>query len=122
MTEAIVPLGFQVLIEMIEVKNVSGGGIYMGDIKREQSTVDRGYVRAIGNIAFVGFAGCDPSAYAPGHSFHTMKPHQIWGIEIGDLVEYQHLEGQISRTEGYDRFRVVPDSLINIKVVEGSND
>lgn len=122
MKEAIEPLGFQVLIEMIEVKDVSAGGVFMGNVAREQSTVDTGYVRAIGNIAFAGFAGCDPESYSPSHPFHSLKPHQIWGIDIGDKVEYQHLEGQISRTKGYERFRVVPDSLINIKVVEKANE
>jgi co-chaperonin GroES (HSP10) len=122
MTETIVPLGFQVLLEMEEVKDVSAGGVFMGDVRREQSNVDIGYVRAFGNTAFRGFPGCDPESYPPSHQFHSMQPHQIWGINIGDKVEYHHLEGQTSRTKGYERFRVVPDSQIIIKIVEKAND
>ncbi len=122
MTETIKPLGYNVLVEMEEVKDVSKGGIFMGDVERDQSVVDIGYVRAIGNIAFAGFAGCDPSTYPTNSIFHSMQPHQIWGINVGDKVEYHHLEGQTSRTKGYERFRVIPDSQIIIKVEEKADE
>jgi len=116
MKERIRPLGYNVLLEMEEVKDTTAAGIFLGDVGREQANVDVGYVRAIGNIAFAGFTGCDPSSYPPSHPFFSMKPHEIWGIKIGDKVEYQHLEGQISRTKGYEKWRIVPDSLLTILV------
>ena len=117
MTEAAIePLGFYVLIEVEEVKNLSAGGIHLGDVKREQSACDVGVVRAIGNTAFRGFPGCNPSDYSPSHKFFDLEPHQIWGIQIGDKVEYRAYEGKLSGVKDVKNMRYIPDTQIIGKV------
>lgn len=112
------PLGFYVLIEMIKIEEKSEGGIVLqsNDVKREQDGCDIGYVRAFGNTAFAAFPGCDGSTYPPGHKFHTLEPHQIWGIEIGDKVEYNRYEGKLSGVKGVKNMRYIPDTRIIGKV------
>jgi co-chaperonin GroES (HSP10) len=110
------PLGFYVLIEMEEVKEVSAGGILLGDVSREQDAADVGYVRDIGSTAFVGYAGCIPSEYPPSDSRYDMQPHEIWGINIGDKVEYRRYEGKVTGQKDYKNFRYIPDSAIIGKV------
>lgn len=117
MTEAIKPNGFYVLVEMIEVKNVSAGGIHLGDVRKEQDACDIGYIRAVGNTAFSKFPGCDPSEYPPSHPFYSMTPCQIWGIDIGDKVEYRRHEGKISGIAGCEKLRYIPDTQIIGKVL-----
>lgn len=110
------PLGFYVLIEMEEVKEVSAGGIILGDVSREQDAADVGYVRAIGPTAFFGYAGCDQSEYPPSHSRYEMAPHEIWGIDVGDKVEYRRYEGKVTGQKDFKNFRYIPDSAIIGKV------
>lgn len=115
------PLGFYVLIEMIEIQKKSAGGIILEtkDVERQQEGCDIGYVRAIGPIAFRGFPGCDPKDYPPSHEFYTKQPHEIWGINIGDKVEYRRFEGKVTGTEGNERMRYIPDTQIIGKISEG---
>jgi len=114
---AIQPNGYYVLVEMIEVKNVSEGGIILGDVRKEQDACDVGYVRAVGNTAFIGLPGCNPSDYPPGHDFYSKSPHQIWGIDIGDKIEYRRHEGKVSAIDGNERLRYIPDTQIIGKVL-----
>lgn len=115
------PLGFYVLIEMVEIEKKSAGGIILDhkDVERLQEGCDIGYIRAIGNTAFRGFAGCQPTEYPPNHEFYSLEPHQIWGFNIGDKVEYRRFEGKVSGVDGNDRFRYIPDTQI-IGLVEAS--
>ena len=106
------PTGHFVLVEMIEVKNKSEGGIILGSTDKEQSATEIGVVRAIGPTAFYGVAGCNPSDYPTGHDFYRMEPHQIWGIAVGDMVHYARYEGQPVKLKGYERHRYIPDITI----------
>ena len=111
------PLGFYVLIEMEEVRSMSEGGIITSlNTEREQDAADVGYVRDIGPTAFVGYAGCIPSEYPPSDSRYDMQPHEIWGINIGDKVEYRRYEGKVTGQKDYKNFRYIPDSAIIGKV------
>lgn len=112
------PLGFYVLVEMIKIEEKSAGGIVLqsNDVKREQDGCDIGFVRAIGQTAFRGFPGCNPSDYPPNHLFHTMTPAEIWGIKEGDKVEYRRYEGKKSGVKEFDRFRYIPDTQIIGKI------
>ena len=114
----IAPLGFNVLIEMVKVNNTSDGGIYMGDVDRDQEACDVGYIRAFGPIAYVGFNGCNPNDYPPLSSQYKMQPHELWGVNIGDKVEYRRHEGKLSGQDGCELFRYIPDSMIIGKVQE----
>ena len=116
MSEVARPLGFFVMIEMEEVKELSKGGVYVGDVRREQEGCDVGYVRAVGNIAFRGLPGCNPSDYPPSHEFYKMEPHQIWGINIGDKVEYRRYEGKRSAAKESANMRYIPDTQIIGKI------
>jgi co-chaperonin GroES (HSP10) len=108
------PLGFYVLIEMIEIQKKSAGGIILDakDVDRQQEGCDIGYVRDFGNVAFSSFPGCNPADYPPNHVFSSIDAPAIWGIKIGDKVEYRRFEGKVSGVEGNDKLRYIPDSQI----------
>jgi hypothetical protein len=110
----IAPNGFNVLVEMVEVKNTSAGGIILNnnDVSRHQEACDMGYVRAFGPIAYRGFAGCNPNEYPPLDPRYKMEPHELWGVNIGDKVEYRRHEGKLSGQEGCELYRYLPDSMI----------
>lgn len=114
---AVQPNGFYVLVEMKEVKNISDGGIHLGDVRREQDACDIGKVVAFGNTAFAGMPGCNPSEYPPAHEFYGKTPYQIWGIDIGDMVEYRRHEGKVSGIKGCEKLRYLPDTSIIGKIV-----
>lgn len=111
------PNGFYVLIEMEEVKSTTESGIILGDVRREQDACDIGYVRAVGNTAFIGMPGCNPTDYNPTEPQYKMTPAQIWGIDIGDKVEYRRHEGKVSGIPGNERMRYIPDTQIIGKVL-----
>ena len=98
------PLGFYVLVEMVEVEQVSSGGIVLpGElVNKEQEATDVGHVRAIGPTAYVGYPGCDGDD----------NPAQKWGLEVGMKIEYRKFEGKPSAIPGYENFRYIPDSHI----------
>jgi len=100
------PLGFYVLLEMIEVESVTAGGIVLPEdlISKEQDATSVGYVRAIGPTAFAGYPGCDP---IPGGTSAAE-----WGLHIGQRVEYRKFEGKKSSVPGYENYRYIPDSHI----------
>lgn len=98
------PLGFYVLVEVVEVEQISGGGIYLGNQGREQSAEEAGYLRAVGPTAYAGWEGCEAT--------DELAPYQRWGLEVGDLVEFRAYEGKKSAVPGYDRWRYIPDSHI----------
>ena len=112
------PLGFYVLVEMIKIEETSAGGIVLQakDVAREQDGCDQGYVRAIGNTAFRGFPGCNPNDYPPSHEFYSLTPAQIWGINVGDKVEYRRYEGKLSGVKDVKNMRYIPDTQIIGKV------
>lgn len=113
MSEMVVsPKGHYVLIELMSVKNQSESGIYLGDVTREKAAVQFGIVKAFGPTAFAEVAGCDPSQYPPGHPRYNMQPHQIWGVEIGDRVEFRRYEGTDTALKGVGHLRYIPDCTI----------
>ena len=114
------PLGFYVLVEMVEVENVSSSGIYLGDQTRAQSAEEVGYLRAVGPTAYHGWEGCGPDIIhtpdktAAGFSsaLSTTKPYQKWGLELGDMLEFRAFEGKTSVVPDYERWRYIPDSHV----------
>ena len=101
------PLGFYVLIEMEVVEEVSAGGIILDRdlVSKEQDATDTGYVRAIGPTAYCGYPGCDAEG-------KLLVPYQMWGLEIGQKIEYRKFEGKKSSAKGYENYRYIPDSHI----------
>ena len=103
------PCGFYVLVELVEVEQTTASGLYVGDVRREQSAEESGYVRAIGPTAFRGWQGCDDEK-AP--------PYLCWGIDVGKLVEFRSFEGKKCTVPGFERWRYIPDSHI-VGVING---
>lgn len=110
------PLGLYVLVQMETIEDKSAGGILLGDVRREQGACDIGTVIAIGPTAFHNFAGCNPSDYPPSSPRHDMQPHEIWGINVGDKVEYRSFEGKLSGVKDVKNMRYIPDTQIIGKV------
>ena len=100
------PLGFYVLLELVEVEQVTAGGILLPEdlISKEQDATSVGYVRAIGPTAFAGYPGCEPVTGG--------KPADKWGLYVGQRVEYRKYEGKKSAVPGYENYRYIPDSHI----------
>jgi len=115
------PLGFYVLVEMVEVESVSKGGIILAkdEVARDQEATSIGYVRAIGPTAFHGYPGCELTeidgpltAVEVVQGRTSATPHGCWGLEIGQKIEYRRYEGKTSAAEGYEKHRYIPDSHI----------
>lgn len=120
------PLGFYVLVEVVEVETESSGGIYLGDQGREQSAEEVGYLRAVGPTAYHGWEGCEVEVFKSSFEKGTLPydeelsdflhrrrlPYQKWGLQIGDMVEFRAYEGKKSVIPGYERWRYIPDSHI----------
>lgn len=107
------PLGFYVLVEVVEVENISQGGIYLGNQGREQSAEEAGYVRAIGPTAYYGWEGCELiTEWREANGEICLEPYEKWGLKLGDLVEFRAYEGKKSAVPGYERWRYIPDSHI----------
>lgn len=119
MTE-IKPLGLMVAIEVLEVESKSKGGIVLATGKNaefEQDACEFGRIVAFGNTAFYGVTGCIPEKYPPSHPYHTLTPPEIWGVSIGDVVEFRRYEGKQSGVKGKERIRYIPDTQIVGKII-----
>lgn len=114
----LIPTGYNLLIEPKKVQDKSAGGILLGSTEREQSACEIGVVVAIGPIAFHGVTGCDPEKYPPGDARHKMRPHEIWGVNIGDTIMHKRYAGDSTYIKDFKDFRLVPDTEI-IGVVQG---
>lgn len=113
------PTGHYILIELIEVKQVSKGGIILTDAQREQKAAQFAKVLAIGPTAFIGVDGCDPMKYPPSHPNYNKQPYEIWGLEIGCTVGMNRYEGSDINVAGIKNYRVIPDTQLT-HVVEGN--
>lgn len=118
MTVTIRPTGHKLLIQPVKVKNVSNGGIILGDTEKEDKAIGLGKVIAIGPTAFVGVAGCNPNDYATNDSRFKMEPHELWGVKVGDVIIYNRYEGFHPDVPAYKAFKVIPDISVS-GVAEG---
>lgn len=108
------PNGHYVLVELVEVKQVSKGGIILTDAKKEQKAQQFARVVAIGPTAFIGVEGCDPRSWPTGHQNSKKEPYQIWGIDIGSTVFYNRYEGSDVNLVGIKNYRVMPDTQLTL--------
>lgn len=100
----VLPLGYNVLVEIIPVQIKSSGGIILNsanDQERERKGRDIARIVAFGPIAFKGYASCESP--------------QDWGVSEGDIVELStRYDGKFSRAHEYDKkfenYRYVNDS------------
>lgn len=115
----VTPTGHYILIELIEVKQLSKGGIIIPDVNKEQKAAQFAKVLAIGPTAFIGVDGCDPMKYPTGHPNYTKQPYEIWGLSIGCIAGMNRYEGSDINVAGIKNYRVIPDTQLT-HVVEGN--
>ena len=102
----VLPLGFNVLVEILPVQVTSAGGIIMTSVKeeeRERKGQDVARIIAFGPTSYIGYSGCD-------------KPAD-WGVKVGDVVELSaRYVGKFTRAGEYDKryenYRYVNDQDI----------
>jgi len=117
MTVTIRPTGHKLLVQPVKVKNVSGGGIILGDTTREDNAIGLGKVVGIGPTAFVSVAGCDPKEYPTNDPRYKMEPHELWGLKVGDVVVYNRFAGFKPDVPEYKDFKLIPDVEVSAVAV-----
>lgn len=102
----VLPLGYNVLVEIIPVQIKSNGGIIISgadEAEKERKGRDLARIVAFGKTAFKGYAGCDCPA--------------DWGVKDGDIVELStRYDGKFTRAGEYGKqyanYRYVNDQDI----------
>ena len=102
----VLPLGFNVLVEIIPVQVTSALGIILcsaNEQERERKGRDVARIVAFGPIAYKGYSGCESP--------------QDWGVTEGDIVELStRYDGKYTRAheynETYKNYRYVTDQDI----------
>ena len=106
MSIPVLPLGYNVLVEIIPVQIKSDFGIVLSstnEAERERKGRDLARIIAFGPTAYKGYAGCESPA--------------DWGVKEGDIVELStRYDGKFSRAEEYgkqyENYRYVNDQDI----------
>ena len=93
MSIPVLPLGYNVLVEIIPVQIKSVSGIILSstdEAERERKGRDLARIIAFGPTSFKGYAGCECPA--------------DWGVKEGDIVELStRYDGKPSRAGDYDK-------------------
>lgn len=107
-----IPVGFYVLVELEEAESVTKGGIILSAdlVAKEQSATQTGRIVCFGPLAYKEWPGCVQE---------DKEPHECWGVQVGDLVEFKKYEGMKSVVDGHDNHRYIPDSHIVGKIEGG---
>jgi len=106
MSIPVLPLGYNVLVEIIPVQIKSVSGIILSstdEAERERKGRDLARIIAFGPTSFKGYAGCECPA--------------DWGVKEGDIVELStRYDGKFSRAgeygKQYENYRYVNDQDI----------
>lgn len=109
------PKGHMVAIEILEVENKTASGIVLATGKNaefEREACEFGRIVAFGPTAYYGVTGCDPEKYPTTSPFRNMTPAEIWGVKIGDTVEFRRYTGKKTGVKGKERIRYIPDTEI----------
>jgi len=102
------PAGYYVKINVEEVEQVSDGGIITAtatELSRQQGGHDVGVLEAIGPTAFCGMNGIDDS-------LPVLERAKLYGVEIGDLVQFTRYDGAIPRHEEEGHYRIIEDQHV----------
>jgi len=97
-----VPTGFYLLVRVVDVEQISEGGILLGtdtELNREQEGYDIGVVMAFGSQCYKGF--------------DCAKPEQ-WGVSIGDHIEFRRYDGKPLRYKQFEKYRNLTDSDVHL--------
>jgi len=104
------PCGYYVIVDVTPVESVTKGGIILPEdtVEKEQAVEETGTVVSIGPLAFLGMRGCtEEDVERTG-----LPAHKIWGIDVGDKVEFKKYEGKKSFVKGLEKQRYIPDTHI----------
>lgn len=103
------PKGYYVLVEIPEVFKTSSNIIIPVEAEEgEIAAADCGYVRAIGPTAYSGMEGIKAET--------STERAKMWGIKVGDKVEFKRYDGKKPSTPGYENYRLILDQHINCGV------
>jgi len=97
------PCGHYVLVRVVDIEEVSQGGIITAtknEHEREQNGHDVGVVMLFGKTAYQGFSGCESS--------------DDWGVAAGDVVEFNRYDGKLLRNPLFKSYRVINDNDIHL--------
>jgi co-chaperonin GroES (HSP10) len=99
------PCGYFVLVDVTPAESVTAGGIVLPKdlVEKEQLVEETGTIVAFGPTAFVGMRGCESEVF---------PAYVMWGLQVGDLVEFKKYEGKRSFVEGMENYRYIPDTHI----------
>lgn len=115
-THDFVPNGYNVLLKIEEVDEISDGGIILGtaaENKREQGGHDIGKIVAFGPTSFLAYEGCEGD---------TVEERAAgWGVHIGDTVQIERYQGKLLDCSGFENYRVVTDNYLMGTFKEKSN-
>lgn len=102
------PVGYYVLIKMEEIKNEVKEGALKGfqlesdhEFDRTKGAHDVGVIVAFGPLVYTGFRGIEEKT--------AEKRAEIYGIKIGDKVEFNRYDGKIPRHQEEENFRLILD-------------
>lgn len=113
------PNGNHVLIEVMKIEQKTKSGLIVStgqNAKWEEGASGIGVIKKFGPLAFHGIEGCDPSGYPPDHPRFKMAPHEIWGVNVGDQVEFHRTDGKKTEIKSLGNVRYIPDTCILGKV------
>lgn len=106
------PTGYNVLLKMEDVEQVTKSGIVIAtatENQREQAGHDVGTVVSVGPLAWAGYQGCDGET--------SEERAAQWGVKVGDKVEFNRYEGKVPRYPEFQNYRIIQDAMI-IGVIE----
>lgn len=106
-THDFAPNGYNVLIKIHDVEEVSDGGIILNtksEGKREQGGHDIGTVVAFGPTSFMAYEGCDGDT--------AEERAAKWGVRTGDIVQIERYQGKLLDCSGFENYRVVTDNYL----------
>ena len=107
MTKIIVkPKGLQLLVKLVEVEELSEGGIVLGtstELEREQAGQFIGEVEDIGPYAFSDWEDLG----------ETLEERcENYGVQIGSTVIFQRYDGVAPPLDGFKNHRLIPSNCI----------
>ncbi|MBE16546.1 MAG: hypothetical protein Unbinned6354contig1000_21 [Prokaryotic dsDNA virus sp.] len=104
------PCGYYVLVKVEEVEVKSASGIIIQTregAEREFTGQCIGQVQSFGPLAFKGLAG------------GKCKTPKDWGVEVGDMVEFNRYDGKVPHAEGFSNYRLIQDEHIWAVIKKG---
>jgi len=83
-----------------------------------------GRIVSFGPTAFVGISGCDTKDYSFWKCLFSWAkwqkwkktPYQLWGVDVGDQVQFSRMEGVIVRDPDGRNLRAIPDVKIIVSI------